>query len=308
MVSANSSDWSRRILWRGLPSSVTNTFVAASMPAAAQARMSCTERFRGPCPHTFGVLNCTPLITGKKSDVFSGIEHCRIAAPPPYTPARNHREPCCPTMQLAPVGSTIGFTDVGIEYAHCVHTAPSFCGFMSCARGTFTGARTPKAIAGTSQLRMARIIIERPPFDRIIARSCAALSAARVVCRFLPGRAHGHAGSGLHGAGIEPKLETRHAVRDQVAEAKGASVGVAERRAPLQKCGKEELVGHEAVRTLKQAPSSDEFRDGDAPGPAVGHLGQISACWVVAEVDRRVALRNHRQRPPERRVWLAVWG
>src|SRR5581483_6904069 len=56
-------------------------------------------------------------------------------------------------------------------------------------------------------------------------------------------------------------------------------------------------------------PSSDESRDGDAPGPAVRDLGQISCRWVVTKVDRRVALRNHRQgQRPDSGLWLPWWG
>src|SRR5271156_1168807 len=68
-------------------------------------------------------------MTGKKSIVPSGTEHVRIAVPPPPAapaPTRNQIAPRCPTMQLAPVVSDVGFGALGtsgIDAVHCHHSA-----------------------------------------------------------------------------------------------------------------------------------------------------------------------------------------
>src|SRR5690348_18452445 len=95
------------------------------MNASDAALSSLTDKFPGPCPHTFGVLKFTALTTGKNTALPSGTEHVRVAVPPPKVPAKNHREPRWPTIQFSPVGSSWGFTDVGIESAHCCHRGPN---------------------------------------------------------------------------------------------------------------------------------------------------------------------------------------
>jgi hypothetical protein len=71
----------------------------------------------------------TEFMTGKKNSVPSGTKLVRVAVlplNPLKTPAKNHKVPRCPTAAFTPVVSSSGFTDVGIENAHCHHSAVSF--------------------------------------------------------------------------------------------------------------------------------------------------------------------------------------
>src|SRR6267378_7774892 len=95
------------------------------MKAADSERRSLTEIAAGPWPHTLGVLKLIELMTGKKSVAPSGTEQERVAELPLKTPARNHTGPRCPTIQAAPLKSSSGFTEVGIDSAHCHHCAVS---------------------------------------------------------------------------------------------------------------------------------------------------------------------------------------
>src|SRR5690349_20840353 len=75
------------------------------------------------CPQTLGVLMLTLFATGKKRNLSSGIEQVRSPVPPANIPARNQTGPCCPTMQFDPVVSSRGLMGVGMERAHCHHSA-----------------------------------------------------------------------------------------------------------------------------------------------------------------------------------------
>src|ERR1700687_4999152 len=121
---SKTSDWTRRKFLFVLPSTSTDRFVAPSTNTALIARNSLTPRGGADgWPHTPGVLMLTEFMTGKKVSLPSGTAHVRAAEPPENVPARNHSEPCCPTMQLPPVVSSSGLTGVGIERAHCCHSA-----------------------------------------------------------------------------------------------------------------------------------------------------------------------------------------
>src|SRR3569833_2755707 len=75
-------------------------------------------------PQTLGVLKLITFAIGKKRNLSSGIEHVRSAVPvAPDIPARNQTGPCCPTVQFDPVVSSSGLTLVGIDTAHCHHSA-----------------------------------------------------------------------------------------------------------------------------------------------------------------------------------------
>src|SRR5262245_7972333 len=91
------------------------------MKAAEIARNVATGIFFPFCPHTLGVLKFTSFRTGKKSTVPSGTVQVRMVVPPPL-PAKNHMELRCPTMQSAPVESSSGLMDVGIDSTHCHHS------------------------------------------------------------------------------------------------------------------------------------------------------------------------------------------
>src|SRR5438105_4838388 len=93
------------------------------MKSADNRRNSRTVMSLAPWPQMFGVLKLMLLTTGKNSALSSGTEHARVPVPPGKKPARNHTGPCCPAIQFSPVTSSIGLTDVGIESAHCHHSA-----------------------------------------------------------------------------------------------------------------------------------------------------------------------------------------
>src|ERR1044071_2171799 len=93
------------------------------MNVAAANRSASTESSSGPWKHTFGVLILATLMMGKNSSLSAGSVHVRSALPPNSAPARNHTGPRCPDMQSAPVRSASGFAGVGIERAHCHHSA-----------------------------------------------------------------------------------------------------------------------------------------------------------------------------------------
>src|SRR2546428_3061716 len=93
------------------------------MKGAISARSVAADSLFGPSPHTLGVLMETAFMTGKNSIVPWGMEHVRVTVPPAKTPAKNHVAPRCPTMQSSPLVSVSGFTLVGMETAHCHHSA-----------------------------------------------------------------------------------------------------------------------------------------------------------------------------------------
>src|SRR5438552_7096676 len=78
------------------------------------------------------------------------MEHVRVAVPPPKMPARNQSEPRCPTTQSSPVASSCGFTDVGIERAHCHHSALSFLRDEESALAGLTGPISPSVMPATT--------------------------------------------------------------------------------------------------------------------------------------------------------------
>src|SRR6266700_8109941 len=82
------------------------------------------------------------------------MEHVRVAVPPPKTPAKNHVAPRCPTMQSSPVLSVCGFTLVGMETAHCHHSALNSSRDCASANVTLSGIISPK--------QMATIVMNRP--------------------------------------------------------------------------------------------------------------------------------------------------
>src|SRR5262245_48178461 len=123
-ATSKTCDWTRliKVFLMGTPSTTTDRLVTVSIVDLPRARKLLTDRSSEPCPHTFGELMLTAFVTGKKIVVFSGTEHARAAAPPRKTPARNQVDPRCPTTQFWPVSSNWGFTEVGIESAHCCHS------------------------------------------------------------------------------------------------------------------------------------------------------------------------------------------
>src|SRR6202035_5086962 len=92
------------------------------------------------------VFMFTVFMTGKKSTVPSGTAQVRVADPPPNMPARNHTEPRCPTMQFPPVVSSCGLMDVGMDNAHCHHSAVNSSRFGESANAIFSGIISPKPI------------------------------------------------------------------------------------------------------------------------------------------------------------------
>ena len=89
----------------------------------------------------------TLFMTGKKIILSAGTEHVRVVVPPPKTPARNHIEPRCPTIQFSPLVSSCGFLEVGIESAHCHHLALNVLKDSESANAVFNGMMNPKPIA-----------------------------------------------------------------------------------------------------------------------------------------------------------------
>src|SRR5690242_19478823 len=59
-------------------------------------------------------------------------------------PGQEHREPRWPTIQFSPVGSSWGFTDVGIESAHCCHGAPNSSRSSDSADAMLIGNMSPR--------------------------------------------------------------------------------------------------------------------------------------------------------------------
>ena len=70
----------------------------------------------------------------------------RAVVPPPKTPARNHIEPRCPTIQFSPLVSSRWFLEVGIESARCHHLAPNVFKELELANSIFNGVMNPKPI------------------------------------------------------------------------------------------------------------------------------------------------------------------
>src|SRR5262245_21117308 len=64
----------------------------------------------------------TAVSIGKSTALPVGIVQERLTAPLP-TPAKNHTCPICPSAQLAPVSSRVGFVAAGMESSHCHHRA-----------------------------------------------------------------------------------------------------------------------------------------------------------------------------------------
>ncbi len=96
------------------------------MKAEEKAPNSSIGILSGPCPHTLDVSVFTLFIAEKKSSMLSGTAHVRVVDPPPQLPTKNHTEPRCPTTHFSPVPSRSGFSDTGIERAHCHHSALSW--------------------------------------------------------------------------------------------------------------------------------------------------------------------------------------
>src|ERR1051326_2565862 len=105
---------------KALPSNSAASWLRPFTKAAVASRRSFVLKLP-VCPHIFGALKLTALATGKNNGTPSGTEHVRFAVPPKKAPAKNQTESRCPTMQLSPLLSSIGFTEVGIDNAHCHH-------------------------------------------------------------------------------------------------------------------------------------------------------------------------------------------
>src|SRR6516165_5774031 len=130
------------------------------MKGLTKVLMDLTVKFSGPCPQ-LGVLTKKEFMTGKKRAASSGTEQMSVAEPPPFTPVRNQIDPRCPIMHLSPVVSNKGFTEVGIDIAHCHHSPVSVgnwpCG-KPCEDATFIGTITPMTIIAIAKILLRYFI------------------------------------------------------------------------------------------------------------------------------------------------------
>src|ERR1700730_13532363 len=125
--------------------------------------MNLTVRFSGPCMQ-FGVLNKSEFITGKNSVLSAGTEHASVADPPPFTPARNHTKSRWPTMQFAPLSSTVGLAGVGIDSTHSHQSAVNDANWPGgkvpgSADVVFSGIISPKPIPTTASRCFVRSMV-----------------------------------------------------------------------------------------------------------------------------------------------------
>ena len=117
-------------------------------------------------------------MTGKKRVVSSGTEQVSVAEPPPFTPVRNHIEPRCAIMHLSPVVSSNGFTEIGIDRAHCHHSPVSTGrgGRLSSlsslsAKAICAGIVSPKTMAMIAKVVFMRFMVSSLSNERILLRS-----------------------------------------------------------------------------------------------------------------------------------------
>jgi hypothetical protein len=163
-TTSKTCDWTRRnsVFLTSVPSTVTDRALTASMGLIA-ARSCAAVKLWLPYPHALGELKKERFVTGKKSDLSSGTEHVRVADPPKKVPAKNHTKSRCPTIQFSPVLSKRGFTDFGIDKAHCHQSAVSADKWpggkvSGSADAGFTGIISPTTIPTIAKTLLLRFM------------------------------------------------------------------------------------------------------------------------------------------------------
>src|SRR5262249_40170612 len=108
-------------------------------------------------------VNTYRICDRKKSFAFPGMEQLRLADTAEKVPTRNHTTSLCPTIQSPPVVSCKGFTEVGIERAHCHHSAVSVGGVGGVPVGgqmaRFPGIINPRNVLSIAKPILCRLMI-----------------------------------------------------------------------------------------------------------------------------------------------------